>query len=60
MKRIMNEENDWDHGQRDAVGDAVDCVHRDEVVQALNKIKTGTAPEPSDVPLELIATSRKT
>ena len=36
MKRIMNEENDWDHNVEDAVRGPVDCVSRDEVMQALN------------------------
>ena len=60
MERIVNEENDQGH---DVEGDALegpqDCVSRDEVVQSLNVIKTGIAPGPSDVSLELIAVSRK-
>ena len=42
-------------------GDAVDgpvvCVSREEVLQALNEMKTGRAPGPSEVSLELIAAS---
>ena len=38
MERIMNEENDWDHNiEGDAVEGPVNCVSRDEVLQALNK-----------------------
>ena len=33
------------------------CVNRQEVLQALNEIKTGKAPGPSEVSLELIAAS---
>ena len=58
MERFMNEENDWDHNvEGDAVEGPVGCVSREEVLQALNEIKTGKAPGPSDVSLMLIATS---
>ena len=33
----------------DAVGDPVVCVSREEVLQALNEMKTGNAPGPLDV-----------
>ena len=33
------------------------CVSRVEVLQALNDIKTGKAPGPSEISLELIASS---
>ena len=46
----MNEENDWDRNvEIDAVEGPVVCVSREEVLQALNKMKTGKAPGPSDV-----------
>ena len=35
----------------------VDCVSGDEVVWALNEVKTEKAPGPSDASLELIAAS---
>ena len=54
--RIMNEESDWDHNVE---GDAVDCVSREEVVQALNKMKTWKAPGPSNVSLHLIVVNRE-
>ena len=47
MKRILNEENDWEHNVE---GDAVICpvvwVCIDEVVQALNEMK----PEKDSIP----------
>ena len=58
VERIMNEENDWDHYvEGDAVEGPVVCVSREEVLQALNEIKTGKAPGPSQVSIELIAAS---
>ena len=54
----MNEENDWDRNvEGDAVEGPVVCVSREEVLQALNDIKTGKAPGPSEVSLEMIASS---
>ena len=42
-------------------GDAVDgpvvCANREEVLQALSEMKTGKAPGPSEISLELIATN---
>ena len=59
MEGDMNEKNDCDDNlKEDIVVDQVDCISRDEVVWTLNKIKTGRAPRPSDVSLELIAASR--
>ena len=38
----MNDENDWDHNvEGDAVEVPVVCVGREEVVHALNEVKTG-------------------
>ena len=46
MERIMNEENDWDHYvEGDAVEGPVVCVGREEVLQALNEMKTGKASD---------------
>ena len=60
MERIMNEENDWDHNvEEDAVEGPVVCVSRVEILQVLDEIGTGKAPGPSDVSLELIATSQE-
>ena len=56
VERIINEENDWGHNMEgDTVEGHVVCVSREEVLQALNDIKTGKAPGPSEVTLELIA-----
>ena len=58
VERIMNEENDWDHNEEgDAVEGPVICVSREDVLQALNEIKTGKAPGLSDESMELIAVS---
>ena len=47
---IMNKENDWDHNvERDSVEGLVVCLSRGEVLQALNEMKTGKAPGPSEV-----------
>ena len=55
MERIMNEGIDWDHNlEGDAVEGPVVCVNREDVLQALNEMKTGKAPGPSEVSLELI------
>ena len=41
MERIMNGENDWDYNvEGDAVVGLVFCVSREEVLQALNEMKT--------------------
>ena len=44
MERIMNEENDWDHNvEEDAVESPV-WVCRDEMVLALNEMKSVKRP----------------
>ena len=54
----MNEENNWDHiVEEDAVECPVVCIGRLEVLLALNEIKTGKSPGPSEVSLELMAAS---
>ena len=58
MERIMNEENECDHNvEGDAVEGPAVCISREEVLQALNDMKTGKAPGTSEVSLELIAAS---
>ena len=60
MKRIMNEENDWDHDEEgDVVEGAVYCVSRYEVVQLISEMKSGKASHPSDVSLVLNAARDK-
>ena len=47
MERIMNEENDWDHNvEGDEVEGPLVCVSREEMLQALNEMKTGKAHGP--------------
>ena len=46
VERIMNEENDRD---RNVEGELVVCVSMEEVLQALNEMKKGNAPGPSEV-----------
>ena len=54
-----DKENDWDCTEEgDAVEGPVVCVAREEVHQALNEMKRGKDPEPSEVSLELIAANR--
>ena len=58
MERTMNDESDCYHDvEGDAVEGPVVCVSREEVLQALNEMKTGKLPGPSEVSLELIAAS---
>ena len=54
----MNEEIGWDlNMEGDAIEGAVVCVSIEELLQAINEMKTGKAPGPSEVSLELIAAS---
>ena len=56
MEQIMNEENDWDHNvEGDAVEGPIVCVSRQDVLLALDEMKTGNACGPSELSLELIA-----
>ena len=56
MEMIMNEENDWDHNVGGDVAEGpVVCVNREEVLRPLNEMKTGKAPGPSEVSLDLMA-----
>ena len=60
MERIMNDESDWDHSvEENAVEGPVVCVNIEDVLQALNEMKTGKAPGPPEVSLELIAASER-
>ena len=40
VKRIMNEENDWDHMEEDAIGGAVDYASREKMVLLPKEMKT--------------------
>ena len=60
MKMIVNDENDWDNNvEGDAFKDPVISVNREEMLQALNEMKTGKDPGPLEISLELIAASRE-
>ena len=49
----MNEENDQNNNvEGDAVEGPVVCVSREEVLQALNEMKTEKVPGPSEVSFE--------
>ena len=56
VERIMNEESDWDYNvEGDAVEGPMVCVNREEKLQALNEVKTGKAPGPSEVGIQVMA-----
>ena len=45
LNKMMSGQNGWDHDVEGNVVDGpVECVSRDEVVQALNEMKTGKKP----------------
>ena len=58
MKKIMNEENDWDQmTEVDAVEGPVEKVTRGEVRNAVETMKRGKATGPSEVSTEMITAS---
>ena len=60
MEKIKNEENEWDQMmETDAVEGLVEKVARNEIAEALQKMKSGKATRPSEVSLEIIVTSGK-
>ena len=62
MKKIMNEENEWDHMvEIDVVEEGpVEKVARIEIVEAMQKMKSGKATETSEVSVEMIVASGET
>ena len=57
---MMNDENYSDHNVKtDAVEDPVVIVSSEEMLQVSHEIKTGKAPVPSDMSVELIAASEE-
>ena len=61
MEKIMNEENEWDQKtEADVVEGPVERVSREEVVKAMEEMKTGKAAGPSEVGIEMIAASGET
>ena len=58
MEKIMNEENEWDHAmETDVVEGLVEKVARNEIVEAMQKMKSGKATGPSEVSVEMIVAS---
>ena len=58
MEKIMNEENEWDHiVETDVVEGPVEKVARNEIVETMQKMKSGKATGPSEVSVEMIVTS---
>ena len=58
MEKIMNKENEWDHMvETDVVERPVEKVARNEIVEPMQKIKSGKAPGPSEVNEEMMAAS---
>ena len=50
MEKIINEENEWDHLlETDVVEGEVEKVIRNEIVEAMYKMKSGKATGPSKV-----------
>ena len=54
MEKIMNEENEWDSMvETDLVEGPVEKVVRNEIVEAIQSIKSGKATGPSEVSVEI-------
>ena len=50
MEEIMNEENKWDHMVETGVAEEpVEKVARNEIMEAMQRIKSGKATDPSEV-----------
>ena len=58
MEKIMSEENEWDHMVKtDVVEGPVEKVTRNEIVEAMQRMKSGKATGPSEVSMEMIVAS---
>ena len=58
MEKIMNEEDEWDRVvETDLVEGPVEKMVRDEIVEAIQSMKSGKATEPSEVSVEMIVAS---
>ena len=56
----MNEENEWDHMvEKDVVERPVEKVARNEIVEAIQRMKSGKATAPSEVNVEMTVASGK-
>ena len=55
MEKLVNEENEWDHGISDEVKEGrADCISIGEVAAALKKMKRHKAPGLSGLSAEMI------
>ena len=60
MEKIMIEENEWDHMvETDVVEGPVKKVARNEIVEAMQRMKLGKVTGPSEVSAEMIIASVK-
>ena len=58
MEKIMNKENEWnDKVQTDVVQGPVEKVARNQIVKAMQRMKSGKATQPSEVSVEIIVAS---
>ena len=58
MEKIMNEENKWGHMvETDVIEGPVEKVACNEIVEAMQKMKSGKATGPSEVSVEMIVGS---
>ena len=58
MEKIMNEENEWDHMvETDIVEGPVEKVACNEIVEAMQKMRSRKATGPSEVSVEMIVAS---
>ena len=58
MEKIMNEENEWDQMvEINAVEGPIERITREEVVEAMRRMKSGKATGPSEVSVEMIIAS---
>ena len=58
MKKIMNEENKWDHMvETDVVEGPVEKVAGNEIVEAMQGMKSGKETKPSEVSVKTIVAS---
>jgi len=59
MEKLMNEENEWDHGISAEVKEGpADCVRIGEVAAALKKMKRLKAPDVSGLSAEMIQATK--
>ena len=58
IEKIMNEKNEWDHMvETDVVEGPVEKVAHNEIVEAMQRMKSGKAAGPSEVSVEMIVAS---